>query len=298
MTKNFLKTFVMCRGLPASGKSTWAEAEVLRNEAGTAVRINRDLIREMLHAGRWKGQKTEGFTVTARDLLITTAFSRGTALVICDDTNLDPKVEARLESLAVAHGYRFCIQDFTGVEVSTLVERDLKRPRSVGAKVIQGMYDRYLAPAPVAYEHKPGLPTAVIIDIDGTLAHMQSNEAGKQRSPYDWSRVGEDALDLVIKELMDDAINRGDIVILVSGRDEVCRQETKDWLNANNALYDQLFMRPEGDMRKDTIVKLEIYKAEIEERYNVRYVLDDRDVVVDMWRQLGLKVLQVAPGNF
>lgn len=57
-------------------------------------------------------------------------------------------------------------------------------------------------------------------------------------------------------------------------------------------------MRPEGDERKDSIVKQEIYEKYIKDRYNVRFVLDDRNQVVDMWREVGLKVLQVAPGDF
>jgi hypothetical protein len=45
-------------------------------------------------------------------------------------------------------------------------------------------------------------------------------------------------------------------------------------------------------------VKEEIYRQEILGRYNVWMVLDDRDQVVEMWRNLGLRVLQVAPGAF
>jgi hypothetical protein len=59
-----------------------------------------------------------------------------------------------------------------------------------------------------------------------------------------------------------------------------------------------LLMRAEYDMRKDSIVKEEIYRQEILGRYNVWMVLDDRDQVVEMWRLLGLRTLQVAPGAF
>ena len=61
----------------------------------------------------------------------------------------------------------------------------------------------------------------------------------------------------------------------------------------------QLFMRPAGDTRDDRIVKREIYEREIKGKYNVLWVLDDRNKVVDMWRrELGLTCLQVAEGNF
>jgi hypothetical protein len=57
-------------------------------------------------------------------------------------------------------------------------------------------------------------------------------------------------------------------------------------------------MRAEGDTRKDSIIKEEIYRAEIENKYNVLFVLDDRNQVVELWRRLGLTCLQVAEGNF
>ena len=57
-------------------------------------------------------------------------------------------------------------------------------------------------------------------------------------------------------------------------------------------------MRPEGDTRKDAILKREIYEREIRNRYNVAYVLDDRDQTVRVWRDLGLTCLQVADGDF
>lgn len=60
----------------------------------------------------------------------------------------------------------------------------------------------------------------------------------------------------------------------------------------------ELHMREEGDMRQDSVVKEEIYRKEIEPRFNVHLVLDDRNQVVDMWRKLGLPCWQVAEGNF
>ena len=57
-------------------------------------------------------------------------------------------------------------------------------------------------------------------------------------------------------------------------------------------------MRAEGDNRKDAIVKMELFNKYIRHHYNVRRVYDDRQQVVDMWRSLGLTVLQVAPGQF
>jgi adenylate cyclase class IV len=60
----------------------------------------------------------------------------------------------------------------------------------------------------------------------------------------------------------------------------------------------KLFMRQAGDNRDDRIVKREIYEREIKGRYNVRFVLDDRNKVVALWRDLGLPCFQVADGDF
>ena len=53
-----------------------------------------------------------------------------------------------------------------------------------------------------------------------------------------------------------------------------------------------------GNRLDDKIVKECLYRTHVEPRFNVKFVLDDRNRVVDMWRSLGLKCLQVAEGNF
>jgi len=89
-------------------------------------------------------------------------------------------------------------------------------------------------------------------------------------------------------------------VVFMSGRTEGCRDATVKWLNEHVGVtrYHGLFMRAVGDSRKDAIVKAELFDAHIRGAYNVVLVLDDRDQVVKMWRQMGLTVLQVAEGNF
>ena len=57
-------------------------------------------------------------------------------------------------------------------------------------------------------------------------------------------------------------------------------------------------MRETGDSQPDKIVKRKIYENIIKGRFNVKFVLDDRDQVVRTWRNLGLRCLQVAYGDF
>jgi len=81
--------------------------------------------------------------------------------------------------------------------------------------------------------------------------------------------------------------------VLVSGRNECCRNTTQAWLAEHEVSYNYLYMRPQGDMRKDAVVKKEIYDKYIKGKYNVYLVLDDRNQSVQLWRSLGLKTLQV-----
>lgn len=142
-------------------------------------------------------------------------------------------------------------------------------------------------------------PRAVIFDVDGTLALRQAFGRG----PFDWHRVGEDLPNPAVVELAHLVIaaqtHGGPELIVVSGRDEVCRPETTRWLTERNIFFRELYMRPRNDNRKDSIVKREIYERDIAPHYDVAYVVDDRDQVVRMWREeLGLTCFQVAAGAF
>lgn len=143
------------------------------------------------------------------------------------------------------------------------------------------------------YGPDENLDACWLFDIDGTLAHKND------RHPFDWDKVGEDTPFGTIIEVLQAMRNSGEIV-LVSGREGTvtCRNQTEIWLHHHGVQYAELFMRAEGDYRKDSMVKHEIFWDEIAPRWNVRGVFDDRNQVVDMWRSMGLTCLQVAPGDF
>jgi hypothetical protein len=84
----------------------------------------------------------------------------------------------------------------------------------------------------------------------------------------------------------------------MSGRKTATRQTTIDCLNRDDVPFDHLFMRADGDDRKDNIVKDELFEAHVRDHFDVQFVLDDRNQVVDMWRAKGIKCAQVAPGDF
>jgi predicted kinase len=281
------KTLYMTVGLPASGKTTWAKAKIAENP-GSCKRINKDDLRAMLDGGKWS-RDNEKFILSTRDAIVSSALAAGKHVIV-DDTNLAPKHQAVLSELAKKNGATLEIVSFLGVSLDECIERDRKRANYVGEKVIRGMWNQFLAPAAPVVEVNPDLPYCVIVDIDGTVALMNG------RGPFDWHSVHTDTPNVPVCHLV-----RGvqDKVIFMSGRDSVCRTATEQWLFANELIGGcDLFMRPEGDVRDDRIVKEEIYRREVEGKYNVRYVIDDRDKVVRLWRSLGLTCLQVAEGDF
>jgi predicted kinase len=281
---------IMTVGLPASGKSTWAKEQVLKS-GGNIKRVNKDDMREMLDAGKWS-KNNEKHILMLRDEIIKHYLFEGLSVIV-DDTNLAPKHKKTLQALAKKYGATFETKSFLEVPIEICIERDLHRVASVGEKVIRSMYDNFLKPAPVPSPvFNPNLPSVILCDIDGTLAHMGD------RGPFEWKRVGEDTLDRTIGAVVASLSNYADIIFM-SGRDDVCRAETTEWLAKYGFVDRRLFMRPEGDMRKDNIVKRELYEKYIKDKFNVLLVLDDRNQVVDMWRnELGLKCLQVAEGDF
>lgn len=136
------------------------------------------------------------------------------------------------------------------------------------------------------------MQTAVIVDIDGTVAHRTN------RDPFDYTKVLHDAPDKEVIEVVTALWRAGHKIIYVSARDDSCFNDTYRWLSMNCCPFVKLYMRVTGDTRRDSDVKKEIYETHIKPNYDVLCVLDDRNQVVDMWRELGLKTLQVGYGDF
>ncbi len=133
---------------------------------------------------------------------------------------------------------------------------------------------------------------AIICDLDGTLCIHNG------RSPFDYNKCDTDKPNKSVMETIKLFKEQGYSVLLVSGREDYCREKTEGWLDKYGVQYDMLQMRKSGDMRADTIVKKEIYNSYIGPYYDVLFCLDDRDKVVALWRGMGLACWQVNYGNF
>ncbi len=282
---------VICRGLPASGKSTFALEQVAKRP-GQTIRVNRDDIRASVHGGgKWSKGK-EKITTVIRDAMIHEGLTSGLT-VISDDTNLAPHVVEHLKTLAKANGANVEIKDFTDVTPEECIKRDLARDRTVGAEVIMRMFNDHLKPDTTVVVDG-SLPKCVVFDVDGTLAlHVT-------RGPFEYEKCSEDAPNPMVVALAQTYGEQGYEIVICSGREgtKQCHDDTKEWLHRHSIPFSDFFMRPEGDMRKDAIIKREILEQKILPKYAPVLVVDDRDQVVRMWRDAGLTCFQVADGAF
>jgi predicted kinase len=299
---NMNQQVIMLRGLPGSGKSTWAKEQVLKS-GGKIKRINKDDLRAMIDAGAWSKER-EKTIIKMRNRMLQ-MFLNGGFSVIIDDTNLVPKHQTDLERLARLHGVEFIVNDsFIKVSVRECIERDSKRANPVGKKVILRMAKDNGVPfyTPKEVYSRPDLNNCILVDLDGTLAIHNG------RDPYDTSKCETDVLNEPIHRIIQTELKHNQVacaldesteVIFCSGRSEEFRRQTQDWLDKNGYFRSKLLMRPAGDKREDSVVKKELFDKYIRDWYNVLYVLDDRSRVVNMWREeLGLTCLQVNFGDF
>lgn len=313
---------ILTVGAPASGKSTWAKAEIAKDPSNWA-RINNDDLRAMLNGSVWS-QDYEKMITDARNYLIRDALKRGKNVVI-DNVNANRR---HFDDVCkIVKSVNVEAQVFEKpfyVELDELLARDAKREGKarVGEEVVKKWYkelgkqqfkfykprveifqeQRGRGPSVEPPAHVKGADDAVICDLDGTLALIHN------RSPYD-------AKDCDIKDLPNWPVietikahwEAGRKIIFCSGREDKYRPETIRFIekycyvvygDAAATVQYELHMRKTDDFRKDAIIKEEIYQEHIAGKYNVLCVLDDRDQVVEFWRGKGLTCFQVAPGNF
>ncbi len=301
---NKLKAIITI-GCSASGKSTYAKQLV--DEFGYH-RLERDLYREFIMCVKdsnfnnnhdninlwslWKF-KWESDVDACIDSGIDFAYHNKLNL-ICSDTNLNigrrNALKTRLEALGYEVEYKVFGED---LNLDTLWKRDLYRKNSVGFDIISKQYEQFRSEFPkYTLKDVTDKEECVIFDIDGTLAHMN------KRSPFEWMRVDEDTADELLFISMIAFFDSGYKIIIMSGRDSVCRDITKSWLIENAIKYGancgfkfDLHMRNADDMRKDTIVKEELFFAHVDGNYKVKAVFDDRPVVCRTWMDLSLRVI-------
>lgn len=300
---------ILTVGCPASGKSTWAKAEVAKDPSNW-VRINNDDLRAMMNGSVWSAEYEKMIT-DARNYLIRDAFKRGKNVVI-DNVNANRRHFDDVCKIAKSVNADIQVMEKAFYEdLDVLLDRDSKREgkAKVGEDVVKkwfkelgGKQHKFYKPRVEIYTATKGmnknvepmvqdesLPRAVIFDNDGTISLIHSG-----RSPYDASTCDLDDPHLHVIECMKLYYNAGYKILFVSGREDKDREPTERFYKEHfpEVKY-ELFMRPTGDMRKDVIIKEEIFNEHIKGKYYVAGWFDDRLQVSKWVYENGLPLFRV-----
>lgn len=298
---------ILCRGIQGSGKSTWAKAWVAEDPEHR-IRINNDDLRNMLGV----------YWVPSREFLVTDIKKKsaqyamyGNYDIVIDNMNLNPKEVKFWEDIVETHNntiqnsdyydkYVIEFKDFF-IPLEECIRRDAMRPNPIGEKVIRETWRRYkhFIQTTEVEKYVDNLvkpdsekPWCVVVDMDSTLCFNTT------KRPW----YGEGAAEGMI----DDVENYGVCetvwalaqdypIIIATGRDTSQEEVTKKWLAEHRIEPTKFYFRKEGDYRKGVQVKREQIE-DIMKDYNILVVFEDCEPIVQMYRDMGLTVLQPNKG--
>lgn len=293
-------------GISGSGKSTYSREQ---QEKNPNIRIvNRDKIRELIfgyteenvvdYYDRPDIRHREKDVTSFEDTVIYDFLESGRDVIV-DATHLNVEYLRRFKYWNV----KTSIKVFE-ISLDLCKLRNSDRTRNVPDEILQRQWHQLQSLIhndkfkelnfdikKIDNENKPF--KCIVVDIDGTLAHKGD------RNPFDWNKVKEDVVDPAVR-LVTNAVNDlEDVkVFIATGRDGICIDLCNEWLDEENIMYNDIFIRPENDMRPDWVVKEEIWDKLNKDGYEIVAMFDDRLQVVRRARMLGYKVFHVEYNNF
>lgn len=296
---------ILCRGIQGSGKSTWAKAWVAEDPEHR-IRINNDDIRNML--GPYWVPSREDFVATVKEDIAIFAVNRQKDIVV-DNMNLNPKEIKYWEDFVKTQNeikldkdpiYEIEFKDFF-IPLEECIRRDAMRPNPIGEKVIRDTWRRYKHFIQTTEVEKYvsnlrawdlGKPTCVVVDMDSTLCFNTT------KRPWYGEGAAEGMINDVPNGCVCDVIfelQKSYPIVLATGRDTSQEEVTKQWLLNHEINVSEFYFRKEGDYRKGVEVKREQIE-DIMKNYNILVVFDDCEPIVQMYRDMGLTVLQPNKG--
>lgn len=314
-------TLYIFRGLPGSTKST--KAREMQRELGGIV-VERDEIRFTLYGTYHDPSIVDEKLVSEyQNAMIDMSLQMNMNVFVSDMNLRNSYVKALIEK-AWKFKQEWEVVDLTNVPLVTCLLNNESHERQVQGKVvdrdvIRNLHARFINgqphPLPLHFTgakvEKPklgripylptfDLPEAVLVDIDGTVARMYN------RGPFEEDKVGDDHPIKNVIRMVKHAFDAGLSIIFLSGRTDGCYDATLAWLLKHLPFLKdhpgrwELHMRRsvEDRGRPDDDVKYDLFMERIARRFYVVYVLDDRNKVVKMWREIGLTCAQVAEGDF
>lgn len=158
----------------------------------------------------------------------------------------------------------------------------------------------------------------IVVDLDGTLCNSAHRDHLAVAGQWDefHGLLSDDEPHTDVKDLVA-ALGLGlwphmDLeIIALTGRNEKYRMMTEAWLLKHSVAVDYLLMRPDFDWRPDVKLKPELLHEFISNntegpvdsihelaKSQVWFILEDRDKVVEEWRNLGFRCWQTQPGGY
>ena len=297
------KKLIICRGIPGSGKSTWAHAWVAESPE-TRVRLNNDDIRRMF--GPYWVPKRENLVHTIKYHSALNIMAMGYDIVV-DNMNLNPKEIEFWNDVVkgfnnIQDGYEYVIEfkDFFNISLDECLRRDATRENPVGEKAIREIWKRYKhfiqtseVEKVVNNLRKPtGKVSCIVIDMDSTVCFNTT------KRPWFGEGAAEGMIDdipnpgvvAIVRELQ-----RKFPVIVVTGRDTTQADVTKQWLANQGIVPTSFYFRTKGDYRKGVEVKNELIN-QVLSKYDIVAIFEDCEPIVKMFRDMGLTVLQPNKG--
>ena len=296
------KKLILCRGIQGSGKTYFAKAWV-NEDPENRVRINNDDIRNML--GKYWVTSRENLVSSIKKNMAEEAINRGYDIVV-DNMNLNPKeILFWKDMVKMANmdpdGYQYEIEfkDFF-IPLEECIRRDAMRPNPIGEKVIRETWKRYKHFIQTTEVERyvdnlreyTGKPKCIVIDMDSTMCFNTT------KRPWFGEGAAEGMINDVPNTGMCDMIRKlqEDFVIVVAtGRDTSQADVTKQWLAKQGINPDEFYFRTNGDFRKGVVVKKEQIEK-ILETYDIVSIFEDCEPIVQMYREMGLTVLQPNKG--
>ena len=297
-----MNKLILTRGIQGSGKTTWARQWV-EEDPENRVRINNDDIRNML--GKYWVTSRENLVSSIKKNMAEEAINRGYDIVV-DNMNLNPKeILFWKDMIKMANmdpdGYQYEIEfkDFF-IPLEECIRRDAMRPNPIGEKVIRETWKRYKHFIQTTEVEKyvdnlrkyTGKPKCIVIDMDSTMCFNTT------KRPWFGDGAAEGMINDVPNTGMCDMIRKlqEDFTIVVAtGRDTTQEAVTKEWLAKQGINADEFYFRTNKDYRKGVVVKKEQIEA-ILEKYDIVAIFDDCEPIVNMYREMGLTVLQPNKG--
>lgn len=303
---------ILTRGIPASGKSTYAMKWVME-DLQNRVRVNRDDIRFELYKKyvllNEKGEtdrNAEGRVTQVEQKRIRQALKEGKSVIV-DNTNLSPRIVNTYQKMAKDAKVTFAHKDFP-ITMQEALKRNAARDRVVPPEVIERMYkqlgpngefhhvDGTYPPRPFVKPEKR--EAGLIVDLDGTICDVRGIRHFVRGKHRNFDMFHRSSLfcppNEQVLQMVRDAEAHGIPIIIISARQEKYREVSEVWLNNIEVDFSNMYLRPDDDLRPDHEVKHDILKK-VREDYDILRAIDDNPTLKTTWAKNKIQTTMV-PG--